>query len=90
MCMFMDVFNGLVGEQMKIMEKLLYLQSELERCEEIEDQLQQLHSETELKEVQHEIMNMKSELKEIQRIFEIQTEKVIKVYQENEMNLSSI
>ncbi|MDE5055452.1 hypothetical protein NQZ71_18470 [Niallia taxi] len=86
----MDVFNGLVGEQMKIMEKLLYLQSELERCEEIEGQLQQLQSETELKEVQHEIMNMKSELKEIQRIFEIQTEKVIKVYQENEMNLSSI
>ncbi|MDL0435481.1 MULTISPECIES: YgaB family protein [unclassified Niallia] len=86
----MNVFNGLVGEQMKIMEKLLYLQSELERCEEIEAQLQQLQKETELKEVQVEILSMEMELKEIQRIFEMQTEKVIKVYQQNEMNLSSI
>ncbi|EOR23863.1 hypothetical protein KGR20_05995 [Cytobacillus oceanisediminis] len=85
----MDVFNGLVGEQMRIMEKLLYLQGELERCEEIEAQLQILQKETELKEVQIEIINMKEELKEIQKIFEIQTEKVIRVYQENELKLSS-
>ncbi|MFP3721742.1 YgaB family protein [Niallia circulans] len=85
----MDVFNGLVGEQMRIMEKLLYLQGELERCEEIEAQLLILQKETELKEVQIEISNMKEELKKIQKIFEIQTEKVIKVYQENELKLSS-
>lgn len=89
MCFFMDVFNGLVGEQMRIMEKLLYLQGELERCEEIEAQLLILQKETELKEVQIEISNMKEELKKIQKIFEIQTEKVIKVYQENELKLSS-
>ncbi|KLV16795.1 hypothetical protein CHH55_11940 [Niallia circulans] len=85
----MDVFNGLVGEQMRIMEKLLYLQGELERCEEIEAQLLILQKETELKEVQIEISNMKEELKKIQKIFELQTEKVIKVYQENELKLSS-
>ncbi|MEK4971071.1 YgaB family protein [Niallia sp. FSL R7-0648] len=85
----MDVFNGLVGEQMRIMEKLLYLQGELERCEEIETQLLILQKETELKEVQIEISNMKEELKKIQKIFELQTEKVIKVYQENELKLSS-
>jgi Na+/phosphate symporter len=89
MCFFMDVFNGLVGEQMRIMEKLLYLQGELERCEEIEAQLLILQKETELKEVQIEISNMKEELKKIQKIFELQTEKVIKVYQENELKLSS-
>ncbi|KAB7664854.1 YgaB family protein [Bacillus sp. B1-b2] len=85
----MDLFNGLVGEQMRTMEKLLYLQSELERCEEIETQLQTLQKETELKDVQVEIVKMKSELKEIQQIFENQTEKVIKVYQENELKLSA-
>lgn len=89
MCFFMDLFNGLVGEQMRTMEKLLYLQSELERCEEIETQLQTLQKETELKDVQVEIVKMKSELREIQQIFENQTEKVIKVYQENELKLST-
>jgi len=86
----MDLFNGLVGEQMRTMEKLLYLQSELERCEEIEMQLLVLQKETELSEIQVEIGKMKEELKEIQQIFESQTEKVIKVYQENELKMSSI
>jgi len=90
MCFFMDLFNGLVGEQMRTMEKLLYLQSELERCEEIEMQLLVLQKETELSEIQVEIGKMKEELKEIQQIFESQTEKVIKVYQENELKMSSI
>ncbi|GKU85232.1 YgaB family protein [Niallia sp. NCCP-28] len=85
----MDLFNGLVGEQMKIMEKLLYLQGELERCEEIELQLLTLQKETELKEIQVDIQKMKEELKEIHHIFEMQTEKVIKVYQEKEIKLTS-
>jgi hypothetical protein len=85
----MDFFNGLVGEQMRIMEKLLYLQSELERCEEIEIQLQLLEKESELRDVQLEIIKMKEELKEIHHIFEMQTEKVIKIYQEKKIKLTS-
>lgn len=85
----MDVFNGLVSEQMQIMEQLLYLQGELERCEEIEHQLQLLQKETELQEVQIEIQRMKNELKEIHQIFEKQTEKVIQVYKEKEWEMTS-
>ncbi|HLO10997.1 MAG TPA: YgaB family protein [Pseudoneobacillus sp.] len=77
----MNQFNRLVSEQMKTMEKLLYLQSELERCQEIEQELKILQQETELDSVQFEINRMKDELKEIQQIFERQTEEVIRSYQ---------
>ncbi|RBP93262.1 YgaB-like protein [Cytobacillus firmus] len=78
----MENFNSLVSEQMKTMEKLLYLQSELERCQEIEEELKAIQQETELESVQYEISRMKEELKEIHRIFEEQTEEVIRSYQE--------
>lgn len=78
----MREFNLLVSEQMKTMDKLLYLQGELERCEEIEEQLQLIQQETELESIQHEIKIMKNELKEIHKIFEMQTEEVIRSYQE--------
>ncbi|PWW25425.1 YgaB-like protein [Cytobacillus oceanisediminis] len=78
----MKNFNSLVSEQMKTMEKLLYLQSELERCQEIEEELKAIQQETELESVQYEIARMKSELKEIHRVFEEQTEEVIRSYQE--------
>ena len=81
----MNHFNHLVSEQMMTMEKLLYLQAELERCQEIEEQLQTLQNETELESVKIEINQMKRELKEIQEIFEKQTEEVIQSY--HEMNL---
>lgn len=77
----MNQFNHLVSEQMKTMEKLLYLQSELERCQEIEEELKILQQETELDSVQFEIERMKTELKEIQQVFEKQTEEVIRSYQ---------
>jgi hypothetical protein len=77
----MNEFNHLVSEQMKTMEKLLYLQSELERCQEIEEELKILQEETELDSVQYEIERMKIELREIQQIFEKQTEEVIRSYQ---------
>jgi DnaJ-domain-containing protein 1 len=79
--MKMNQFNQLVSEQMKTMEKLLYLQSELERCQEIEEELKILQQETELDSVQFEINRMKEELKQIQQIFESQTEEVIRSYQ---------
>ena len=78
----MDEFNRLVTEQLKTMDRLLFLQSELERCQEIELELRQIQQETKLESVQHEIAKMKKELKEIQQIFETQTEDVIRSYQE--------
>ncbi|MFS0636417.1 YgaB family protein [Mesobacillus foraminis] len=78
----MDQFNELVSTQMKTMDKLLYLQSELERCQQIEKQLITLRQNAELEEVREEIDRMKDELKDIHRVFEEQTEEVIKTYQE--------
>jgi regulator of PEP synthase PpsR (kinase-PPPase family) len=82
----MDQFNRLVSEQMVTMEKLLYLQAELERCQQIEEELQSLQNATNLESVQNDIQAMKRELKEIQHIFEKQTEEVINSYRE--MNLT--
>ncbi len=78
----MDQFNELVSMQMKTMDKLLYLQSELERCQQIEQQLVTLRQNTELGEIREEIDRMKEELKDIHRTFEEQTEEVIRSYQE--------
>ncbi len=84
----MDHFNRLVSEQMMTMEKLLYLQGELERCQEVEEQLQTLQKETELESVKFDINQMKKELKEIQEIFERQTEEVIQSYRETDLEPS--
>jgi chromosome segregation and condensation protein ScpB len=78
----MDKFNELVSTQMQTMEKLLYLQSELERCQEIERQLDALKQNAELEELRAEIDRKKLELHEIHRMFEKQTEEVIHTYQE--------
>ena len=77
----MNEFNRLVTEQMKTMDWLLFLQSELERCQEIEMELRAIQQETELESVQLEIAKMKKDLKEIQQTFEKQTEEVIRSYQ---------
>jgi len=78
----MKEFDRLVTEQMKTMDRLLFLQGELERCQEIEMQLGEIQQESKLECVQLEIKKMKEELKEIQQIFERQTEEVIRSYQE--------
>jgi HPt (histidine-containing phosphotransfer) domain-containing protein len=78
----MDHFNRLVSEQMLTMEKLLYIQGELERCQEIEKEIQNLQSATNLESIQNDITQMKKELKEIQLIFERQTDEVIKTYRD--------
>lgn len=77
----MNNFNQLVNEQMKTMEKLLFLQSELERCQELENELKSLQQETELESIQEEITKMKKELLSIHKTFEDQTEEVIRSYQ---------
>lgn len=78
----MDKFNDLVSIQMHTMEKLLFLQSELERCQEIEMQLDALNRTAELEELHLEINRKKQELQEIHRMFEKQTEEVIHTYQQ--------
>ena len=78
----MEDFNRLVAEQMKTMEKLLFLQIELERYHQIEKQLIDHQQQTKLERIQGEIASMKQELNEIDQIFEKQTEEVIKTYQE--------
>jgi hypothetical protein len=78
----MNHFNRLVSEQMRTMEKLLYYQGELERCQEIEEELLTLQNATDLESIQNDIGQMKKELKEIQLIFERQTEEVIKSYRD--------
>lgn len=67
---------------MQTMDKLLFLQSELERCLEIEEELNSLQNETKLESLKLEIASLKEELKNIQQLFEEQTEEVIRSYQE--------
>lgn len=80
----------MVSEQMKTMEKLLYLQAELERCQELQVQLQILQNETELESIQDEIKGMKAELREIQKVFEEQTEEVIRSYQHGNNDVKEV
>jgi tRNA(Ser,Leu) C12 N-acetylase TAN1 len=81
----MRAFNELVSEQMKTMEKLLYLQSEIERCQELEGELQELEEATRLDSIKKEIIVMKNELKKIQKTFEVQTDEVIRSYHEQKL-----
>ena len=74
-------FDQLVCEQLKTMEKLLDLQSEIERCIDIKRQLTVLQDESRLDSVQSEIECMKIELNNIQKVFEKQTEEVIRSYE---------
>jgi hypothetical protein len=74
-------FDQLVGEQLKTMDKLLYLQSEIERCQDIKSQLIALQDEAKVHSVQVEIEQMKIELNKIQQVFEQQTEEVIRSYE---------
>ena len=78
----MNKFNELVFKQMKTMDELLNTQSELERYEQIERKLHNLHNETALKTVRERIVCMKSRLTEIQHIFEKQTNELIQSYKE--------
>ncbi|WP_075980254.1 YgaB family protein [Bacillus massilinigeriensis] len=85
----MNNFNQLVNEQMKTMEKLLFLQAELERCQELEKELRSLQQETELESIQIEIAKMKEELLAIHKTFENQTEEVIRSYQDWDIPVQS-
>ena len=77
----MESFDIAVSKQLKTMDELLFLQSEIERCQQIEKELIQLKNEQKLESIQQEIDRMNTELKEIQHIFEQQTEEAIQSYQ---------
>ncbi|MBT2613944.1 MULTISPECIES: YgaB family protein [unclassified Bacillus (in: firmicutes)] len=80
----MEEFNRLINNQLKTMDKLLLLQSEIERCQDIEKQLLALEEESEAVTIQEEIQLKKQELKNIHEMFEQQTEEVIRYFQQGQ------
>ncbi|MGE6379276.1 YgaB family protein [Peribacillus muralis] len=80
----MEEFNRLINNQLKTMDKLLRLQSEIEKCQDIEKQLLALQEESEVITIQEEIQLKKQELKSIHDRFESQTEAVILYFQQQQ------
>ena len=58
----MSEFEKLVSEQMKIMDQLLELQSELDRCRQVEAELISLERDAKLDNVQDEIATKRKDL----------------------------
>ena len=77
----MKSFEELINEQMVIMDKLLHMQTELDRYMELEEKLRTRKNDADLLCVQDDITEMKRELDTIQAIFMQLTEKVIESYQ---------
>ncbi|MEB6548543.1 hypothetical protein MXL46_05395 [Heyndrickxia sporothermodurans] len=77
----MKAFNELIMDQMKTMDQLLDLQSEIERCQDLEQELIKLQEEAKLDSLKNEIKLMKKELETIHKTFEEQTDNVIRQYQ---------
>ena len=77
----MKSFEELVNEQMVIMDKLLHMQTELDRYMDLEEELRNRKNTLDLVSVQEDISEMKRELDTIQAIFMQLTEKVIESYQ---------
>ena len=84
----MNEFDRLIGEQLRTMDKLLFLQSEIERCQQIEKELFNLHEMSEGDHVRKIIEQKRNELEKIQAEFEKQTEEVIRHYQLEQTALS--
>ncbi|MCG7315086.1 YgaB family protein [Priestia flexa] len=79
----MEQFTKLVSQQLETMDQLLFLQSEIERCQQIEEELIKLQAEAKLDCIRGEIGVMKQRLKEIQQTFEVQTEEIISSYKKD-------
>ena len=86
----MNEFQALVEEQMKTMDHLLYLQSEVERCHELQNELSRLRSRTDVSDIHSEIQKMKDELDEIVAVFEQQTNEVVKLFRKQNMKNTKI
>jgi hypothetical protein len=79
----MNNFDDLVGEQLKTMDKLLFVQSEIERCQQLEAELLALQEKTTIQAIKEEIACMKVELRQIHEIFDKQTEELVQLYQQS-------
>jgi hypothetical protein len=79
----MNHFEGLVEEQLKTMDKLLFVQSEIERCQQLEAELLALQEETNIQSIKDEIAKMKIELRQIHETFDKQTEELVQLYQQS-------
>lgn len=77
----MPEFENLVQGQMAIMDKLLYLQAEIERCQKIEKELAALEKKAQLLSIREDISQKRKDLAQIQDLFQKQTEQVIQAYQ---------
>ncbi|MDA7026623.1 YgaB family protein [Bacillus sp. CLL-7-23] len=77
----MPKFENLVKGQMQIMDQLLFLQEEIERCQEIEKELLSLEKKAQLVSIQETIAEKRKDLAVIQDLFQKQTEQVIQAYQ---------
>nr|MDH3155270.1 YgaB family protein [Bacillus licheniformis]MDH3162832.1 YgaB family protein [Bacillus licheniformis] len=77
----MPEFENLVQGQMEIMDKLLYLQAEIERCQKIEKELVALEKKAQLLSIREDISQKRKDLAQIQDLFQKQTEQVIQAYQ---------
>ncbi|MBM7619590.1 putative dinucleotide-utilizing enzyme [Bacillus tianshenii] len=83
----MDRFDLAVAEQLKTMDRLLFLQSEIERCQKVERQLSEIQEAANmLRELKKDISQLKEDLRDIQLVFENQTEEAIKSYHFQESN----
>lgn len=78
----MQVFDDLVRRQLQTMDQLIKIQEEIERCQEIENQLFELEDLSKLSSIQDEIHIMRTELKAIQNTFLLQTQQIIKSFSE--------
>lgn len=76
------MFDDLVSRQLETMDHLIKIQEEIERCQEIENQLFELEDLTKLTSIQDEIHLMRTELKAIQHTFLLQTQQIIKSFSE--------
>ncbi|OXS63604.1 YgaB family protein [Rossellomorea vietnamensis] len=87
--MLQQRFNELVSVQLGTMDKLLYLQSEIERCQALEEELIELQEMTKAESIQKEILRKKKDLREIQKTFQEQTDEVIRSYQKEQSGVPS-
>ncbi len=87
--MFQDRFNQLVTDQLETMDRLLFLQSEIERCQELEQELMDLQEMIKVQSLKEDILLKKEELKKIHKIFQRQTEEVIRSYQKEQGELAT-
>ncbi|WP_110926495.1 YgaB family protein [Bacillus massiliglaciei] len=83
----MEEFDQLIQKQLQTMDKLLFLQSEIERCQDIESQLSALQEMSKADTVKDEISKKQSELQAIHDMFEKQTEEVIRYFQKSQASI---